>query len=78
MFGPARAMSRSQKILYYILLYITVTEILAFARGVHLQQILTNFCDPVQMRYHQIGKHESLEGKTSHLSTLNIFVELVV
>jgi len=28
--------------------------------------------------YRQIGKHESLEGKTNHLSTLNIFVELVV
>ena len=27
--------------------------------------------------YHQTGKHESLEGKTNHLSTLNIFVKLV-
>jgi len=31
-----------------------------------------------QMSYRQIGKHESLEGKTNYLSTLNIFVELVV
>ena len=45
---------------------------------VSIEQLWTKIAiEPIE-RNRQIGKHESLEGKTNHFSTQNIFVKLVV